>query len=289
MKVFYRPEMAVDSRGYSPSALKPKQVVADWQSKHMPIEICTFKPASPSMIARAHDHNMVKAILDGRRDNGHGNSILEVSQSCQYTVGSIVAAAKAAFTDRIVCSPTSGFHHAGFDYCGAFCTFNGLIVAADVVLDGGLCDRVSILDCDAHYGDGTHDIIAHQELDDHVGHWTFGQHFGRGATFRQRRFLKQIEAFLETEAELKSGLIIYQAGADPHVNDPLGGTMTTDEMQQRDQFVFRKAVELNLPIVWNFAGGYQRDAFGGIDAVLTLHRNTAQEAFVALDALREKV
>jgi hypothetical protein len=29
--VFYCPQMSVDSRGYSPSASKPEQVLADWQ------------------------------------------------------------------------------------------------------------------------------------------------------------------------------------------------------------------------------------------------------------------
>lgn len=32
-------------------------------------------------------------------------------------------------------------------------------------------------------------------------------------------------------------LVIYQAGADMHVDDPLGGIMTTDEMRQRDDLV----------------------------------------------------
>lgn len=285
MKVFYRPEMAVDSRGYSPSALKPKQAVADWKKRKLDIEICSFEPVTAKELALVHDPKMVKNILAGREANGHNNKIVEVSKSCLYTVGSLVAAAKAAFTDRIVCSPTSGFHHAGYNYCGCFCTFNGLMVATEIVLEEGLCERVSILDCDQHYGDGTQDIIDRIEKDE-VGHWTFGSAYGGSRkSFSQQRFLNDLNEFLEFEAQAGSGLIIYQAGADPHINDPLGGTMTTEEMLERDQFVFHKAVELNLPIVWLFAGGYQRDENGGIEPVLELHRNTAREAIFALEGM----
>lgn len=283
MKIFYRPEMAVDSRGYSPSAMKPKQAVEDWQKRKLNIEICSFEPVTAKELALVHDPKMVKNILAGREANGHGNKILEVSRSCLYTVGSLVAAAKAAFKDRIVCSPTSGFHHATRDSAAAFCSFNGLMVASSIVLEEEYCKRVSILDCDQHYGDGTQDIIDYYQLHDSVGHWTFGGEYSDRRNFNQKRFLNDLNEFLEFEAQAGSGLIIYQAGADPHINDPLGGTMTTEEMRERDQFVFHKAVELNLPIVYVHAGGYAKDEHGTIEPVLELHRNTAKEAILALE------
>ena len=65
-------------------------------------------------------------------------------------------------------------------------------------------------------------------------------------------------------------VVLYQAGADPHVNDPLGGQLTSKEMAMRDAAVFS-----NLPnVVWNLAGGYQRDENGGISYVLHLHTMT---------------
>jgi hypothetical protein len=58
------------------------------------------------------------------------------------------------------------------------------------------------------------------------------------------------------------------------VKDPLGGWMTTQQLVRRDQIVFATAKELRLPVAWNLAGGYQRDAAGGIEPVLEIHRNT---------------
>ena len=71
--------------------------------------------------------------------------------------------------------------------------------------------------------------------------------------------------------------MLYQAGADPHVNDPLGGWLTTEQLRERDARVFEAVARLGVPVVWNLAGGYQRDANDGIGPVLEIHRNTALE------------
>ena len=65
-------------------------------------------------------------------------------------------------------------------------------------------------------------------------------------------------------------VILYQAGADPHVNDPLGGWLTTQQLHERDRLVFEAAAELGIPAAWNLAGGYQTP----LNKVLTIHDNT---------------
>jgi acetoin utilization deacetylase AcuC-like enzyme len=278
MKVFFTEKMSIESGGYSPSASKPAAVVADWLAHGLAIQICDFEPAMEADLCLAHDPQFVRDVLAGRKTNGHGNAIKEVTQSCLLTVGSLITASRAAFTERIACSPTSGFHHAGFDYNGAFCTFNGLIVAARTAINEGLCSKVAILDCDAHYGDGTHDIIDHLKLHNQIHHWTFGAHWGRGGAFMQQRFLRQINTFLTKAAKAGVGLVIYQAGADPHIDDPLGGYMTSAQMLERDRVVLEKCKELQLAVVINLAGGYNRDSQGTIAPVLALHRATIEEA-----------
>ena len=69
-------------------------------------------------------------------------------------------------------------------------------------------------------------------------------------------------------------LLIYQAGADSHIHDPLGGYLSTAQMQRRDHIVFATCRLLNLPVAWNLAGGYQRDEQNSIRPVLDLHDNT---------------
>ena len=69
-------------------------------------------------------------------------------------------------------------------------------------------------------------------------------------------------------------IIFYQAGADPHINDPLGGSLTTEQMRKRDELVFKTFSKLGIPVVWNLAGGYQDP----IEKVLALHKTTYEIA-----------
>ena len=64
--------------------------------------------------------------------------------------------------------------------------------------------------------------------------------------------------------------MLYQAGADCHVDDPLGGWLTTEQMLRRDEMVFAGLAALRVPVAWNLAGGYQTP----IRKVLELHDNT---------------
>ncbi|MCK5133954.1 MAG: hypothetical protein KAR40_17620 [Candidatus Sabulitectum sp.] len=43
------------------------------------------------------------------------------------------AAEMALRTGESVCAPVSGFHHAGWNSAEGFCTFNGLVIAAEYI------------------------------------------------------------------------------------------------------------------------------------------------------------
>ncbi len=277
MKIFYRPEqVASNTDAYSPSAYKPKLVVEDWLSRGIiqPHDIESFEPVSRADFYRVHNQQMVDDILDLKRRNGFGNQDPEVAASLPYTSGSLLAAAHWALAHQeAVCSPTSGFHHAGFNQPGGFCTFNGLMVTAVKLLDLGLVRRVAILDCDVHYGNGSDDIIVKLGLQDRIIHHTMGKHFQNRKDAGPDG--SHFEAWLDKALTqcARADLVIYQAGADPHINDPLGGLLTTRTMLKRDLAVFRSF--RGKPLVWNLAGGYQRDVAETIEPVLKLHRNTA--------------
>ncbi len=53
-------------------------------------------------------------------------------------------------------------------------------------------------------------------------------------------------------------VLLYQAGADPHIDDPLGGWMTTSQLFERDLIVFTTARKLNqLPVQKNWDSAIQ--------------------------------
>lgn len=277
MKVFYRAEQVGPAQHSSPSAHKPRLVVEDWTRVFgSSIEICNFEKATERQIARAHQREFVKGVLTGTIANGFGNRDRKVADSLPFTSGSMLAAAEYAVLHKeVVCSPTSGFHHAEYRSSGGYCTFNGLMVTALALKDAGLVNRVAILDCDAHYGNGTDSIIKVLGID-WIEHHTQGREFGMAYNAVGDAYERWLEAAIE---KCKScDLVLYQAGADPHMDDPLGGILTTAQMAARDRSVFEKLG--HLPMVWNLAGGYQVVAgeteAERIEPVLALHRETAR-------------
>lgn len=264
--VFYDPRMAADGRSFSPSGLKSMRVVKDWLEHKLPIDVMSVIPATGEQLLNAHSPGYVRGIMEGVIDNGHGNNSRAFAEAAVWSVGSIVNASRYALRHGVACSPTSGFHHASYDSNHGYCTFNGLVVAAQAMLDSPYIQRVAIVDFDFHYGDGTDDIIHRVGLGDVLFNVT-----NRGREILVNREIDRIITELEPDA------VIYQAGADQHVEDPLGGIFTDDELIERDRAVFECCNSNGIPIVWCLAGGYRRDENDDITPVLETHRNTMIE------------
>lgn len=267
--VFYADEMVASAQEGSPSAAKPRYAVESWRRLNLPLRFITPDPVSRADLYSAHDPVFVDEILELRRNNGFGNRDRAVAASLPFTSGAMVSAAREAVrSGGVTVAPVSGFHHAGYSRAGGYCTFNGLIVAAQVLKRAGLVRRVGILDCDHHFGDGTAELIACLGLD-WIEHCTFGDRFCQ--PYQANGFLGVLPKFVEAMADCD--LILYQAGADPHIHDSLGGWLTSEQLRKRDRIVFETAARLQVPIAWNLAGGYQEP----LRKVLAIHDATMEE------------
>ncbi len=265
MKVFYTPKMVASGGGDSPSPRKPPLVIAAWERAGIPLDIEEPDPATLHDFALAHDRSHVEDILALRKDNGFGTRDPEIAASLPYTNGAMLSAARWAVAHRsAAAAPCSGFHHAEWDEASMFCTFNGLMIAAARLRAEGAVNRVAILDCDMHYANGTVHIIRRLGAADWVEHITAPHGYKRTP-----RLLDELPGIIARFAGCD--LVLYQAGADPHVDDPYGGYLTTEQLAQRDAIVFAECRRLGLPIAWTLAGGYQDD----LDKVIEIHLNTA--------------
>ena len=272
--VFFRPEMlAPGASRFAPGGSKPAQAVEDWQHAGLPIELRHFDPVDAATLGLAHDRGFVDDVLACRVSNGFGNQLPQVAASLPYTSGSMLAAAREALDNgRVACAPVSGFHHAGYAEAAGFCTFNGLMVTALALRKEGRVQRVAILDLDQHWGDGTHDILQRLQIG-WVAHSSPQADLGTAP--EARSYLRRLPRIVSTFHDCD--LLLYQAGADAHHDDPLGGWMSSAQLAERDRIVFDVAATLGLPVAWNLAGGYQKAPDGSIEPVLAIHRETMRE------------
>ncbi len=273
LPVFFSPKMVVNVIFETPSPRKPGEVVAQWQERY-PIDILDFPPASVSDFYLAHHKGHVDGLLSLNINNGMETRHQEVIDSLPWTVGSMVAAAKHALTHQVAVSPTSGFHHAGYDFSWGFCTLNGLLIAAQKLLLEDAVGKVGILDFDQHQGDGSEDILMKLGLQERIVHLTGRTNYPREA-----------EPFFSMMPSLLSNLrgcdiVLYQAGADQHIDDPLGGFLDNAQLRMRDRHVFEFMHAQSIPVAWNLAGGYQEtkvDGVRSIQKVLDIHNATLEE------------
>ena len=204
-----------------------------------------------------HYPQHVADVYAERHANGFQDFDIEKLRHAFESCASMIAAASAAVNGsqdgvKVAFAPVSGFHHAAYKYCGGYCTFNGLVVAAQYLrVSGQAPNGVLIIDGDGHYGDGTEDIINNLQL----GSWLSQVSLSAASTGKNfKRAEHAIEAALRARPY---SLVMYQAGADAHIDDPYGaGYLTNMQWGQRDTQVFSTCKELRLPIVWNLAGGY---------------------------------
>jgi acetoin utilization deacetylase AcuC-like enzyme len=265
--VFYNSKLVANSNSYSPSAGKPVLAVESWQALGIPIDILEPEPATIDELCLGHDRNFVEQVLNCRVNNGFSNKLPAVAASLPHTNGAFISAAREALSNgKVAVAPVSGFHHAHYNHGSGFCTFNGLVIAAQVLKQAGLVKKVGILDFDEHYGDGTEQIIAQLSLEEWLIYYSPSAEYL--SSTQANLFLKRIPVLVSQFADCD--IILYQAGADPHIDDPLGGWLTTEQLADRDRLVFENAKSWNIPIAWNLAGGYQND----FRAVLDIHDNT---------------
>lgn len=273
MLVFYNKKQCVNENvGYSPSAKKPKLVVQAWKQLGYPVAIKKIRALSLEEIAVAHDLNYVKGILNGKLKNGFGNKSLNIAKSLQWTTGSFLSAAIHAYLHKSnTFSPTSGFHHAGYNYANGFCTFSGLTIAAILLKKQYKAQRIGILDLDSHAGDGTENTIYKTNSEDFITHYSLGDYDIQ--KHNNVEWLDNLSNLIKQHFA-NCDILFYQAGVDCHENDPEvhSGHFTTEQMYMRDKLVYSTCRELKIPVVTNLAGGYQKP----IQKIIDLHNLTAK-------------
>lgn len=248
-------------------------------------------PASDAELARAHTPDYIAAVASGRLDEKAQKAVgfpwsPGMVERSRRSAGATLSACRAALEDGVAANLAGGTHHAFADHGEGFCVFNDAAVAARAMQAEGRAERILIVDCDVHQGNGTASILAGDERS-----FTFSIHGARNYPFTKEQsdldielpdgcsdaaYLQHLESGLETAFDLaRPELVIYLAGADPYHDDRLGRLgLSFAGLAERDRRVFAHCRSRHLPLAIAMAGGYARQ----IDDTVRIHATTLQLA-----------
>jgi len=197
--------------------------------------------------------------------------------ACSGTIN----AARHALKNQVSSNLAGGTHHAFHDRGEGFCVLNDVAVAIRVLQRDDLAQKILIVDCDVHQGNGTAYIF---KADESV--FTFSMHGAKNYPLFKESSNLDIELpdktsdteFLETLNEAlpriflhNPDIVFYLGGADPFERDKLGRLgLTIEGLRKRDEAVLEFAKQREVPIVTLMSGGYALD----INDTVEIHCNT---------------
>jgi acetoin utilization deacetylase AcuC-like enzyme len=247
--------------------------------------------ASDEAILRAHDAGYLARVRDGELDQTEVRRIgfpwsAEMVERSRRSAGATLAACRTALAEGCGINLAGGTHHAHRDFGSGFCVFNDAAIAALAMRAEGRAQRIAVIDCDVHQGDGTASILAAE-----ADVFTCSLHGERNFPFRKQNSDLDValpdntadEAYLDilrTTLEhvfsmFKPELVIYLAGADPYSGDRLGRLgLTIEGLAARDQMVLEHCRAASVPVAVAMAGGYAHQ----IDDTVAIHVTTVLTA-----------
>jgi len=197
------------------------------------------------------------------------------------SVAGTIQAAEYALREGAGGNFAGGTHHAYPDHGEGFCVFNDIAVAARHLQMRGLVERVAVVDCDVHQGNGTAFIFRE---DSRV--FTLSLHGKNNYPFEKEQstldveledgvgdeeYLDHLEDALEEVFRFHPQIVFYLAGVDTLKNDRFGKlSMTLDGLKERDRLVLSEARKRDLPVAIAFGGGYAEL----LEDVVEAHANT---------------
>jgi acetoin utilization deacetylase AcuC-like enzyme len=249
------------------------------------------EPASDDDVRLVHDQHYVWKLKNAklsyletlRLEIPYSPELMRAVWLC---AGGSILAGRLALQEGVAVNLGGGFHHAFPDHGEGFCVIHDVAIAIRHLQKDGAIERAMTVDCDVHHGNGTAAIFA---ADPSV--FTFSIHQANNYPYPKPpssldihlhdgvgddEYLAELEHALdEWLGKFRPGLLFYLAGADPFIEDLLGGLkLSLDGLARRDRMVFEKARTLRIPVAVTLAGGYARH----VEDTIRIHTQTVRAA-----------
>jgi len=295
LTVVHHPGYTIDLPANHPFPMEKFRVLRQLlgeQTLACPIEWYTPQPATLESLQRVHTPEYVKAFLHGQLDRAaQRRSGFVWSQALVERVrletGGTLLTLEAALATGLACNSAGGTHHAHADAASGYCLINDLAVAAAHALAQGWVERVLIVDCDVHQGDGTARLFSNEP-----GVFTFSMHAARNFPARKAKsdldialpngmedaaYLAELASWLPgVLAAYQPDVVLYDAGVDVHHDDRLGYlSLSSDGLYARDHYMLNLCRESDIPVAAVIGGGYDRDIAALAARHAQLHRAAA--------------
>ena len=193
-------------------------------------------------------------------------------------VGSIISAIdgvkKKEFKNAFCCVRPPG-HHAEKEKAMGFCIFNNVAVGANYLIEKYKYKKIAIIDFDVHHGNGTQDIFYNDKNVLYISTHQYPYYPGSGSEKENGKYnnvlnipleagttgneyLNAYEKVLDKIKEFKPEFLLFSAGFDAHIDDPLAQLRLSSEDFYK---ITKRTLEVSKPfcngnIVSILEGGY---------------------------------
>ena len=200
-----------------------------------------------SLLIKTHSSEYINQVNQSFPDNGlaflDGDTVVSPGSkdATKDAVGSIITAIDGVQNKdfkNAFCAVRPPGHHAEKDKAMGFCIYNNVAVGANYLIEKYKYNKIAIIDFDVHHGNGTQDIFYNNEKVLYISTHQYPYYPGSGSEKERGKFnnifnipleagtsaeeyLNAYEYVLKKLKEFKPEFLLFSAGFDAHIDDPL--------------------------------------------------------------------
>jgi acetoin utilization deacetylase AcuC-like enzyme len=208
-----------------------------------------------SFLINTHSSEYIDLVSKSFPENGlsflDGDTVVSPGskEATKDAVGSIITAIDGVQQKEFknaFCAVRPPGHHAKKDKAMGFCIYNNVAVGANYLIEKYKYNKVAIIDFDVHHGNGTQDIFYDNEKVLYISTHQYPYYPGSGSEKETGKFnnilnipleagtsaeqyLNAYENVLKKLNEFKPEFLLFSAGFDAHINDPLAQLRLSSE------------------------------------------------------------
>ena len=208
-----------------------------------------------SFLIKTHTSNYIDQVNKSFPKKGYnfldGDTIVSPGSkdASKDAVGSIITAIDGVQNKEFknaFCAVRPPGHHAEKEKAMGFCIFNNVAVGANYLIEKYKYNKIAIIDFDVHHGNGTQDIFYDNEKVLFISTHQYPYYPGSGsekekgnfnnvlnipleAGISAEKYLNAYENVLNKVREFKPEFLLFSAGFDAHIDDPLAQLQLSSE------------------------------------------------------------